>query len=52
MKISVVDDEEFRFNDVSNHEGHLRQNGVLKWCISSDLMTYQTTRVICVKMVY
>ena len=22
-----VDDDEFRFNDASTHEGHLRQNG-------------------------
>ena len=26
---SMVDDDEFRFNDASTHEGHLRQNGVL-----------------------
>ena len=24
-------DDEFRFNDVSTHEGHLRQNGELTW---------------------
>ena len=23
------DDDEFRFNDASTHEGHLRQNGIL-----------------------
>ena len=25
------DDDEFRFNDTSTHEGHLHQNGVLTW---------------------
>ena len=25
------DDDEFRFNDPSTHEGHLHQNGVLTW---------------------
>ena len=25
------DDDEFRFNGMSTHEGHLRQNGVLTW---------------------
>ena len=23
----ICDDDEFRFNDASTHEGHLRQNG-------------------------
>ena len=26
-----IDDDEFRFNDTSTHEGHLRQNGILTW---------------------
>ena len=26
-----IDDDEFRFNDASTHEGHLRQNGELTW---------------------
>ena len=25
------DDDEFRFNDISTHEGHLHQNGELTW---------------------
>ena len=25
------DDDQFRFNDASIHEGHLRQNGKLTW---------------------
>ena len=24
-------DDEFRFNDMSNHEGSLHQNGILTW---------------------
>ena len=28
------DDDEFRFNDASTHEGHLRQNGELTWFCS------------------
>ena len=27
---------EFRFNDASTHEGHLRQNGELTWFCSDD----------------
>ena len=27
----MKDDDEFRFNDASTHEGHLRQNGELTW---------------------
>ena len=29
--LSWVDDDEFRFNDASSLEGHLRQNDVLTW---------------------
>ena len=28
---NTYDDDEFRFNDASTHEGHLRQNGELTW---------------------
>ena len=31
FKCLVDDDDEFRFNDASTHEGHLRQNGKLTW---------------------
>ena len=32
-------DDEFRFNDASTHEGHLRQNGELTWfCIETIIM--------------
>ena len=27
----VNDDDEFRFKDLSTHEGHLLQNGILIW---------------------
>ena len=27
LDIVIDDDDEFRFNDTSTHEGHLRQNG-------------------------
>ena len=33
------DYDEFRFNDASTHEGHLRQNGVLTWfCYETAIM--------------
>ena len=38
----INDDDEFRFNDASTHEGHLRQNGELTWFCNE---------TICVKMV-
>ena len=32
MKTAQIgDDDAFRFNDASTHEGHLRQNGKLIW---------------------
>ena len=27
----AIGNDEFRFNDASTHEGHLRHNGVLSW---------------------
>ena len=30
-KLFYSDDEQFRFNDVSTHEGHLLQNGTLSY---------------------
>ena len=35
----VDDDDEFRFNDTSTHEGHLRQNGVLTWFYNETAIT-------------
>ena len=31
LLVVLNDDDEFRINDASTHEGHLRQNGVLTW---------------------
>ena len=31
LKECLTNDDEFRFNDASTHEGHLRQNGELTW---------------------
>ena len=43
------DDDEFRFNDTSTHEGHLRQNGVLTWfsiqCYTKKCKPYSETCV-------
>ena len=30
-KLGVWYNDEFRFNDRSTHEGHLRQSGILTW---------------------
>ena len=39
-------DDEFRFNDASTHEGHLRQNGKLTWfCNETDIKVSH----ICIK---
>ena len=31
FRFHLTNDDEFRFNDASTHEGHLRQNGELTW---------------------
>ena len=36
--VTLVDDDEFRFNDASTHEGHLRQNGELTWLCSETII--------------
>ena len=36
--VSGDDDDEFRFNDASTHEGHLRQNGELTWFCSETII--------------
>ena len=39
------DDDEFRFNDASTHEGHLRQNGELTWfCNETIIISHRETR--------
>ena len=40
------DDDEFRFNDASTHEGHLRQNGKLTWFCNE---TARKISHICIK---
>ena len=43
---NINDDDEFRFNDASTHEGHLRLNGELTWfCNVSAIMISH----ICIK---
>ena len=32
------DDDEFRFNDASTHEGHLRQNRELTWSCNETII--------------
>ena len=29
--LTINNDDEFRFNDASTHEDHLRQNGIVTW---------------------
>ena len=38
LYVSANDDDEFRFNDASTHEGHLRQNGELTWFCSETII--------------
>ena len=40
------DNDEFRFNDASTHEGHLRQNGKLTWFCNE---TAIKVSYICIK---
>ena len=41
------DDDEFRFNNASTHEGHLRQNGILTlFCNDTAIMI----SLICMEM--
>ena len=40
------DDDEFRFNDASTHEGHLRQNGGLTWFCNETVILISH---ICIK---
>ena len=52
------DDDEFRFNDASTYEGHLRQNGELTWfcnetiiMISHKCIKYKTRTNLNIKAV-
>ena len=42
------DDDEFRLNDASTHESHLRQNGVLIWFCNEIVIMMSYT--VCIKM--
>ena len=46
LKREDHDDDEFRFNDASTHEGHLRQNGKLTWFCNE---TAIKVSYICIK---
>ena len=41
------DDDEFRFNDASTHEGHLRQNGELTWFCNETIIMISHNPVFC-----
>ena len=41
------DDDEFRFNDASTHEGHLRQNGELTWFCSETIIMISHKCIKC-----
>ena len=41
------DDDEFRFNDASTHEGHLRQNGELTWFCSKTIIMISHKCIKC-----
>ena len=40
------DDDEFRFNNASTHEGHLRQNGELTWFCSETIITLNNDSIL------
>ena len=44
--LSRPDDDEFRFNDASIHEGHLCQNGELTWFCNETIIMISH---ICIK---
>ena len=44
---NIVDDDEFRFNDASTHEGHLRQSGELTWFCSETIIMISHTCIKC-----
>ena len=41
------DDDEFRFNDASAHEGHLRQNGELTWFCNETIIMISHKCIKC-----
>ena len=45
IRVCDDDDDEFRFNDASAHERHLRQNGILTWFGIETAITESHTRM-------
>ena len=45
--LTLDDDDEFRFNDASTHEGHLRQNGELTWFCSETIIMISHKCIKC-----
>ena len=45
--VLTVDDDEFRFNDASTHEGHLRQNGELTWFCNETIIMISHKCIKC-----
>ena len=45
--ILLLDDDEFRFNDASTHEGHLRQNGELTLFCSETIIMISHKCIKC-----
>ena len=41
------DDDEFRFNDASTHEDHLRQNGELTWFCNETIIMISHKCIKC-----
>ena len=46
---TINGDNEFRFNDASNHEGHLSKNGILIWFGIETAIIIITSR-LCMKV--
>ena len=46
IEIYIADDE-FRFNDASTHEGHLRQNGELTWFCNETIIIISHKCIKC-----
>ena len=46
-KANWDDDDEFRFNDTSTHEGHLRQNAELTWFCNQTIIMISHKRIKC-----
>ena len=44
---NIGDNDEFRFNDASTHEGHLRQNGELTWFCNETIIMISHKCIKC-----